>query len=240
MEPPSSTVHAVVLAQTRWLSSFPVRALREQTWHVAPAGGEGEDASSVTICSQLGSGKSGSTNEAIDKDEEDIEPPTASLCLGVVGSVTVPGRVPLPPRRFYACPGSDLRCFDVSGIRVGMRPTANDTFACSSACDAEAGGMCKGWVFHRPESTKNKVARCCLKKEDIFDACFQNHCCDAHMASETKAGLVTEDASRIPRIHNVVNVDEMVSPPRPLPIARLFVMGQHMLQCIRSILRSVI
>ena len=183
----------IVLAPAIWVGSFPVRAKKEQTWSVSGVSNTG----TVTICQ-----KSSHDSSLLDQE------PNADMCLSVRKSTSMPGMVDLPIRKFTECPGEDLRCFEVPDVVVRQSPSAKDTVACSKACKEDA--KCNGWVQTRPDVTGNGKAKCCLKAEDTSSECKASRCCDSHMKSMTKPGVVQLDPSANPKLTGVIELDEKV------------------------------
>lgn len=202
----------IELAPVHWLAGFPIRATNEQTWSVSAALDEASnaEAGTVNVCHRL---KSRVIVDPTADGEVSMEGADAerTMCLTLKGEIDIPGQIPLPARRFIDCPGGNLRCFQVDSIRAGMRPTANDTSACEIACRQEPDGLCKGWVYTRPESTGTGFAKCCLKEKDVSGSCGANRCCDAHMNSETRRGMTRVETQNTPAVPNVLFLAPKVS-----------------------------
>ena len=171
---PAEMLDGIELRPTRWISSFPVRASKEQTWSVSGV----SDAGTVTICHGHKGGSSTTTT-------------SGNMCISVRKSVEIQGTVDLPVKKFTTCPGEDIRCFEVDDVKESKIPSAHDTDACHKACEGDKD--CKGWVQTRPEAEKFRKAKCCLKKEDTSSKCKADRCCDAHMKSMKKFGMVKID-----------------------------------------------
>lgn len=172
---PADALDAIELRPARWVSSFPVRASKEQTWSVSGVSDKG----TVSICHSGGRGRGGGVQSDGD------------MCISVRKSVSMQGNVDLPVKTFTTCPGEDLRCFEVESVVASKNPSSHDTDACHKACKAEE--ACHGWVQTRPQAEHDHKAKCCLKKEDTSSECKADRCCDAHMKSMTKSGLVHID-----------------------------------------------
>ena len=193
---PQTSLDAVKLSPARWLASFPIRARDEQTWTVSVAtdASSSEAVDTVHICNQA----------AAPAGAAGVE-----MCLTALDKMDTTGAIQLPPRRYTSCPGGNLRCFNVEKVRLGMLPTAEDSHACHAAC--KGNDKCKGWVYTRPEATGTGFAKCCLKARDVSSTCESNRCCDAHMKTELKRGLVISDSAEVPRISGVLKLAPKVS-----------------------------
>jgi hypothetical protein len=165
---------AIELRPARWASSFPVRASKVQTWSVSGV----SDSGTVSICDG--------------SDVHNLEDQSGgTMCISVQKSISMPGNIDLPVKKFTTCPGEDLRCFEVESVVANENPSAHDTDECSKACKIDK--ACQGWVQTRPQAERDRKAKCCLKKEDVSGQCKADRCCDAHMKSMTKLGILQVD-----------------------------------------------
>jgi hypothetical protein len=210
-----------VMNPIRWVRSAPIKASKDQSWEVIPvAKPEIDDASKKKQEKQGILGKEVAPAVRICQTGE-------NLCLTLDPKVKVLGQVPLPPKRFFKCDGGDYKCFDITSQKVGMHPTKMDTVSCQQACDTmntaaksiseqgvrSSSPKCEGWTYIRPESVLAEFgtpyARCCLKNVTVAPSqCKSNRCCDSHMGSDTKPGMVEENAGHMPGIPDRVIMRE--------------------------------
>ena len=200
----------------RWARAMPIKAAAGQEWVVTPVSKHDQKAAKDEA-----KGTKAPKNPVSDAVTLCVKGDDGGglRCLSLEPKVRVMGQVPLPPKRFYKCDGGDSKCFDVTTHKVGMLPGKHDTDSCQKACDvmnqkANAIGPdgqrstsphCQGWTYIRPESVLaeygTQYARCCLKNATVSSSqCHSNRCCDSHMSSDSKPGMVDVDAGVTPGI----------------------------------------